>query len=107
MVNHKSDMLLAEKAARVLVSVDLTDVSAEDIDVFLESVTAEPFSGEKIQRILGKAGLGRLRATARDCRGNLNRNGDAGRRNYRLDCEQLEKRMGPQPVHRSLGRPGV
>jgi hypothetical protein len=100
MVNHKSDKVLAEKIARVLVSVDLTDVSTEDIDAFLDAVDVEPFSDEKVQRILGKASLGRLRGAARERRGGRNGNAagptaSAGRRRFRLDCEQLERRMAP------------
>jgi hypothetical protein len=101
MGNDQANDLLAEKIARVLVSVDLADVASDDIDAFLDSVECEPFSEAKVQRILRRALPGGFRAPrAREATP-----ARAGRRAapYRLTCEQLERRLSPSVFVSPLG----
>jgi hypothetical protein len=118
MVNSKADNVLVEKITRVLVSIDLTDVTPTDIDAFLDAVDAEPFTEEKVRRLLGKSPLGRLRGAENHGpeptpgRGRNGRTRDAAtrgscRRIYRLSCEQLEGRITPSMVVSPWGGRGL
>src|SRR5262245_20987623 len=89
MGNHQSNDLLADRITRVRVSVDLADVTPEDIDAFLDAVGGVPLAEGQVRRILARVPRGAV-AAARP-----RRDAAARRPGCRLDCEQLERRLTP------------
>jgi hypothetical protein len=100
----------AEASARVVAAQDLAEVSADDIDAFLDSLDPQPFSEEQVQRLLGRLVLGDV-STSRPpasqrpagARFESKRTARAGARAYRLACEELENRLPPSVYGAALG----
>jgi hypothetical protein len=82
---------------RVLFSANLSEVTPAEIDAFLDTLEAEPFTEEQVERILGRLDLGgvcdRIPSVERPRRfpvRSLRRS-----QGYRLSCEELENRLPP------------
>jgi hypothetical protein len=111
MVPNKVTQPLADRIARVLVALDLRDVPAEDIDAFLDSLAWEPFSHDKVKRILRKA---RIEPVAKhdetsgnhEGQQNVERKASAStskRTSCRLTFEQLDWRILPSQMTSPFG----
>jgi len=115
MVDNELDGVLVERIARVMFAPDLAAIAPGDIDAFLNSLEAEPFTEEQVERILGRIGLGgspgggpaRPAAAERPGRFANRRPGRQKSQGYRLSCEELENRLPPSVYGAALAGPGL
>ena len=112
MVDNERNGMLAETIARVLAAEDLAALAPGDLDLFLGTLAAEPFTEEQVQRILGRLDLGeaavagpaRPLANPRPSERRAARSRAAG---YRLACEELETRLPPSVCGAAFEGPGL